>query len=107
MRTRSATSRGGRLIYWSCGRKNVGLPNVALPCPTTLLSGTTRLDIHECVEGLSDPGSSRSVEQNPPLCGRSGVWYFVNNYDAGVPPASFCVVGSWGPPYDPTTYLNP
>src|SRR5262249_37345937 len=28
-------------------------------------------------------------------------------FEPGVPPASFCEVGSWGlPPYDPTTYLN-
>ena len=29
------------------------------------------------------------------------MWYFQSNYDAGVPPASFCVDGSQGPPCDP------
>src|SRR5258708_20790510 len=41
-------------------------------------------------------------EQNLRLCGCNSVWYVASSYDAGVPPASFCVNGSQGwPPCDP------
>ena len=66
-------------------------------------SGTTPLDIHECVEGVSDLGNSGSVEQTLQLRGCSGVWYFERNYGAGSINLRSRVMG---PPYDPTTYLN-
>src|SRR5215472_1250513 len=73
-------------------------PDVALRCPVIFPSGTTPLDIHECVEDLSDLGNSGNAAQTLPLCECSGVWYFERNYEPEVPPASFCEVGSWGPP---------
>src|ERR1700757_234744 len=56
---------------------------------TTCASQIVPLGIRECVEGLSDPGSSGSIEQNPRLRGCRNVWYVERNYDAGVLPASF------------------
>jgi hypothetical protein len=49
---------------------------------TTCASQIDPLGIREYVEGLSDPGSSGSVEQNPRLCGCRNVWYVERNYGA-------------------------
>ena len=55
---------------------------------------TVPLDIHGCVEGLSDRGNSGIVEQNLLLHEGSGVWYFLHNHDVGVLPTSFFEDGS-------------
>src|SRR5260370_39078853 len=83
-------------------RKNAGPTSGAQRCPViTSASETTRLGIHECAAGPSGPAGGLIVERNLRLCGCRSVWDLRNNYDAGVPPASFLVYGSQGPPCDP------
>src|SRR3954454_11900332 len=48
------------------------------------------------------PAVCRNIWRTPLLLGGDAELYPWSNYDAGVPPASFCVVGSQGPPCDPT-----
>src|SRR3954452_18989895 len=48
------------------------------------------------------PAVCRNTWRTPLLLGGDAELYPWSNYDAGVPSASFCVVGSQGPPCDPT-----
>ena len=45
--------------------------------------------IRECAAALNGPANGGSVEQNLRLFESKNVRYFLSNYDAGVPPASF------------------
>jgi hypothetical protein len=67
---------------------------VHLWCSFRVALNGKQTEVRCTVEGLSDRGSTGIVEQNLRLCERSDVWYFVRNYVAGVPPASFFASGS-------------
>src|SRR5260370_10075937 len=53
------------------------------------------------------PVAGENTPQNRGRCERRFLRYDGSNYDAGVLPASFCVVGSRGPPFSVTYLISP
>src|SRR6202043_1674814 len=67
-------------------------------------------DTAEFARARAGPVAGENTPQNRGRCERRFLRYDGSNYDAGVPPASFGVVGSRGPPISVTqltSYFNP
>src|SRR6266496_2417977 len=77
------------------------------PCVVGVFSRPAdRLGIGAGVPGSTGPAPGGSVGRTLRRRGRNFVQWWERSFDAGVPPASFDVNGSQGPPCDPTIALG-
>src|SRR5262249_19860572 len=69
-------------------------------------SETNAPDTAGCARVRACRVTGENAPQTRGRCERTFLRYDGNNYAAGVPPASFCVVGSQGPPFSVTQLIS-